>query len=160
MEAIKKPFKINSRFSGHITMRLMFIKFATSFLLRSSRLRNFIQSLLKCNSTQGVMPRPALFFCVLTIGMSCTDSPLRTDVPDEPLVENFGYDSVVAETIQKLNHHNVLAIGEQHWNVEQHEFLKALISHPEFYAHARDIVVEFGNALYQEAVSEYLNNVN
>jgi hypothetical protein len=44
----------------------------------------------------------------------------------------------------------LVALGEAHWLAEQAEFVARLIGHPAFPAVAGDIVVEFGNARYQE----------
>jgi hypothetical protein len=113
-------------------------------------MKSFIQVLLwsKQYGFQGAIAT----LCMLTAEIACTDHPMES-----PAVVSADYDSAVFETLQKFKRHHVLAMGEQHWNVEQHDFLKALITHRDFTAHVRHIVVEFGNALYQAELNQYLN---
>jgi hypothetical protein len=47
------------------------------------------------------------------------------------------------------------ALGEAHWLAEQAEFVARLIAHPAFPAVAGDIVVEFGNARYQDLADAF-----
>jgi hypothetical protein len=49
----------------------------------------------------------------------------------------------------------LVALGEAHWLAEQAEFVARLIGHPAFPAVAGDIVVEFGNARYQELADAF-----
>jgi len=50
----------------------------------------------------------------------------------------------------------LVALGETHWLAEQAEFVSRLIGHPAFPAVAGDIVVEFGNARYQDLVDGFV----
>jgi hypothetical protein len=49
----------------------------------------------------------------------------------------------------------LVALGEAHWLAEQAEFVARLIAHPAFPAVAGDIVVEFGNARYQDLADAF-----
>jgi len=49
----------------------------------------------------------------------------------------------------------LVALGEAHWLAEQAEFVARLIAHPAFPAVAGDIVVEFGNARYQQLADAF-----
>jgi hypothetical protein len=49
----------------------------------------------------------------------------------------------------------LVALGEAHWLAEQAEFVARLIGHPGFPAVADDIVVEFGNARYQDLADAF-----
>jgi len=54
--------------------------------------------------------------------------------------------------------YDVVALGEgDHGNIQSHEFRLKLIQDPRFLARVDDIVVEFGNAKYQDLVDRYLN---
>ncbi|HJZ54064.1 MAG TPA: hypothetical protein VKE74_03870, partial [Gemmataceae bacterium] len=50
----------------------------------------------------------------------------------------------------------LVALGEAHWLAEQADFLALLIGHPAFPAVVDDIVVEFGNARYQDLVDGFV----
>jgi hypothetical protein len=65
---------------------------------------------------------------ILTLGMACTDNQGQAVVDI-----SSDYDSAVVETLIKYKDYETLAIGEQHWNVEQHEFLKAFDNASGFY---------------------------
>ena len=55
----------------------------------------------------------------------------------------------------KLIHANQLVgLGEIHRSATEHEFLRELVSHPDFAADC--LVIEFGNALYQELLDAYI----
>jgi hypothetical protein len=51
----------------------------------------------------------------------------------------------------------LVAVGEMHYNVEEHAFLRRLISDPRFPDKATNIVVEFGNARYQSVIDRYIS---
>jgi hypothetical protein len=54
--------------------------------------------------------------------------------------------------------HTVVALGEgNHGNEQGHAFRLELIRDPRFAAVADDIVVEFGNSLYQDVVDRFVN---
>ena len=50
----------------------------------------------------------------------------------------------------------VVAIGENHAHVEFHEALRNILSDPTVQSIVDDIVVEFGNSLYQDSVDRYV----
>ena len=50
----------------------------------------------------------------------------------------------------------LVAIGENHQLQEWHDFITALLFHPELGDKVNDIVVEFGNALYQEVADRFV----
>jgi len=50
----------------------------------------------------------------------------------------------------------IVALGELHWCLNEHEFIAALIKHPSFAEKVNDIVVEFGNAKYQPVMDRYI----
>jgi hypothetical protein len=47
-------------------------------------------------------------------------------------------------------------LGEIHWNKQEYEWLQSLVSNPEFADQVDDVVMEFGNSLYQESVDRYI----
>ncbi len=60
---------------------------------------------------------------------------------------------VVAEALES---HQLVLISEHHWSVPVHEQLRRLIVHPKVAAVVDDIVIEFGNPLYQGLIDRYV----
>lgn len=52
--------------------------------------------------------------------------------------------------------HELVAVSDAHGNVQNQAFLKALVRDPRFSQVADDIVIEFGNARYQDIVDRYV----
>jgi hypothetical protein len=64
--------------------------------------------------------------------------------------------------IRLFDHHDIVMFGEIHSTKQEYEWLCKLVKTPGFFDHVDDIVVEFGNALYQKDVDRYVagNNVS
>lgn len=58
--------------------------------------------------------------------------------------------------IEVFDRFPIVALGELHWCLPEHEFIAALIKHPAFANKVNDIVVEFGNAKYQPIMDRYI----
>jgi len=58
--------------------------------------------------------------------------------------------------IQAFDTHSIVLFGEVHANKQEYEFLRALVSSPQFADKVDDIVVEYGNSLYQKVVDRYI----
>jgi hypothetical protein len=58
--------------------------------------------------------------------------------------------------IQAFDSHSIVMFGEVHANKQEYEFLRTLVSSPQFADKVDDIVVEYGNSLYQKAVDHYI----
>ena len=52
--------------------------------------------------------------------------------------------------------HDIVMLGEIHSNKQEYEWLDSLVANPEFADRVDDIVMEFGNSLYQESVDRYI----
>jgi hypothetical protein len=52
---------------------------------------------------------------------------------------------------------NLVALGERHWAREDSQFRLKLIQHPAFAQKASEIVIEFGNPLYQGVLDRFVN---
>jgi hypothetical protein len=61
-----------------------------------------------------------------------------------------------AAVLRAFDTHNIVMFGEYHGCKQEHEWLRALISTPEFDDRVDDIVVEFGNSLYQKSMDRYI----
>ena len=70
-------------------------------------------------------------------------------VPAKPL-------DPVSAIVDAFRDHDIVALSDAHGNVQSQNFLKALIRDPRFTAVANDIVIEFGNARYQDVVDRYV----
>lgn len=90
-------------------------------------------------------------FPLLTrVALAGTLALVQTEgVPAKPL------DPVTA-IVDAFRTHDVVALCDAHGNVQSQNFLKALIRDPRFTAVANDIVIEFGNARYQDVVDRYV----
>jgi hypothetical protein len=58
--------------------------------------------------------------------------------------------------IQAFDTHSIVMFGEAHANKQEYEFLRSLVSSPQFADKVDDIVVEYGNSLYQKSVDRYI----
>src|SRR5579864_4437200 len=52
--------------------------------------------------------------------------------------------------------HNIVIFGEIHGNKQEYEWLTSLMATPEFADRVDDIVMEFGNSIYQKSVDRYV----
>jgi hypothetical protein len=66
----------------------------------------------------------------------------------------------VAAVLRAFDTHNIVRFGEYHACKQEHEWLRTLVSTPEFDDRVDDIVVEFGNSLYQKSVDRYIAGEN
>jgi hypothetical protein len=73
-------------------------------------------------------------------------APLRPLVPRDP----------IAAIVESLKTHQVVAVGDNHGNVQVHEFRLALIRDARLAGVLNDIVVEFGNSRYQDLMDRYI----
>lgn len=58
--------------------------------------------------------------------------------------------------IKAFDRFPLVALGEMHQGRNQHDFILSLVQHPAFARKVNDIVVEFGNALYQPIMDRYI----
>lgn len=69
-----------------------------------------------------------------------------------PKVEN-----ATADVLNAFEAHDIVMFGEIHGNKQEYEFLRSLVATPEFADRVDDIVLEFGNSLYQKSVDRYIS---
>src|ERR1700733_14386226 len=70
----------------------------------------------------------------------------------EPAVK--GATPAILEAFQS---HDIVMLGEIHGNKQEYEWLRSLVASPEFANRVDDIVMEFGNSLYQHAVDRFVS---
>jgi hypothetical protein len=101
---------------------------------------------MKLHSTGGALAM-LLSATVGVIGPAAQTVSLRPAVPIEP----------IAAIIDAFRSHEVVALGEgDHGNEQGHAFRLSLIRNPRFIATVNDIVVETGNALYQDLLDRFV----
>src|SRR5216683_5622980 len=61
-----------------------------------------------------------------------------------------------AVVLQAFETHDIVMLGEIHWNKQEYAWLQSLIANPEFADRVDDVVMEFGNSLYQKSVDRYI----
>jgi hypothetical protein len=66
----------------------------------------------------------------------------------------------VEAVLAAFDKYPVVAIGEVHWLLEQHQFFHTLIRHPNFANVVNDIVIEWGNARHQATLDRYIAGEN
>src|SRR5438128_8898840 len=52
-----------------------------------------------------------------------------------------------AVVLRAFETHDVVMLGEIHWNKQEYEWLQSLVANPEFADRVDDVVMEFGNSL-------------
>ena len=62
--------------------------------------------------------------------------------------------------IQAISSHQIVMFGETHGNKQEYQWLCRLVKTPAFADRVDDIVVEFGNSLYQKTVDRYVAGEN
>lgn len=62
----------------------------------------------------------------------------------------------VEAVVEATSRHPLVALGEFHQLQEWHDFLAEVLRRPEFAENVDDLVVEFGNALYQDVVDRFV----
>lgn len=65
-------------------------------------------------------------------------------------------DPATAAMVDLFHSHQIVMFGETHANKQEYEWLCGLVQTPEFAERVDDIVVEFGNSLYQKSVDRYI----
>jgi len=67
------------------------------------------------------------------------------------------YKDTTEVLLAAFEQHHIVALGENHGHEEFHEWLIRLLEQPRAQQTIDDIVVEWGNALYQDAVDRYID---
>ena len=65
-------------------------------------------------------------------------------------------EDATAAVLHAFETHDIVMFGEIHGNKQEYEWLRSLVSTPEFADRVDDIVMEFGNSLYQKSVDRYI----
>jgi uncharacterized iron-regulated protein len=90
--------------------------------------------------------RPAVLFITLLSILSSICA-----AQNDPKPEN-----ATAAVLRAFETHDLVLVGEIHGNKQQYEWLRSLVATPEFADRVDDIVMEFGNSLYQQSVDRYI----
>lgn len=93
--------------------------------------------------------------CVLVVALcACATAGNSSHPPErnaEPQVRDAA--AVIAEA---LRDHRLVLLSEHHWSVPVHEQLRRIIADSNVASLIDDIVVEFGNPLYQSVIDRYI----
>jgi hypothetical protein len=76
---------------------------------------------------------------------------LASGAQTEPILED-----ATRAILKAFQSHDLVMLGETHGNKQEYDWLRSLVDAPEFADRVDDIVMEFGNSLYQEAVDRYV----
>ena len=88
----------------------------------------------------------ALWFVLFFAGLACVANSAQDVKPID----------ATRAIMQAFDTHSIVMFGEVHANKQEYEFLRALVSFPQFADKVDDIVVEYGNSLYQKVVDRYI----
>ena len=61
-----------------------------------------------------------------------------------------------AVVLEAFETHDIVMLGEIHWNKQEYEWLQSLIAKSEFADRVDDVVMEFGNSLCQKSVDRFV----
>jgi hypothetical protein len=64
--------------------------------------------------------------------------------------------SLIEAVLAAFQTHRVVAIGDAHASQEVHDLLLTMLSDPRLYGAASDIIVEFGDAFYQDTLDKFI----
>lgn len=81
--------------------------------------------------------------------ISATQDQRNTEGPVNP-------QDATRAMIQAISAHQIVMFGETHGNKQEYQWLCKLVKTPAFADRVDDIVVEFGNSLYQKTVDRYI----
>ena len=74
----------------------------------------------------------------------------------EPQTAQPKVQAATAAIIEAFGAHQIVMLGEVHGNKQEYAWLNELVKNREFDQRVDDIVVEFGNSLYQNSVDRYI----
>ena len=66
-------------------------------------------------------------------------------------------ENATTAVVRAFESHDIVMFGEIHGNKQEYEWLRLLVATPEFADRVDDIVMEFGNSLYQKSVDRYVS---
>lgn len=89
--------------------------------------------------------RPAIWFLLL-----CSVGRAQNPAPQDP----------VQGIVKLFETYRIVMLGEMHECRQEYDVLRKLIAAPGFAERVNDIVLEFGNARYQEAIDRYIAGGN
>src|SRR5580704_1919354 len=87
-----------------------------------------------------------LLSILLFLGFS---SGCRSQVSPKP-------ENATVAVLRAFETHEIVLFGEWHDNKQEYEWLRSLVATPEFADRVDDVVMEFGNSLYQKSVDDYV----
>ncbi len=91
------------------------------------------------------------FHCAIVLLTFSTICRAQTN-PDPAKPEN-----ATTAVLRAFNTHDIVMLGEAHDNKQEFEWLRSLVATPAFADRVDDIVMEFGNSLYQQSVDQYIS---
>ncbi len=109
------------------------------------------QSPAEANS---VITRSLRYFLTIIL---VVDLYIPSSVVGKPITDDLKSIKAVEGLIDIFDRYSLVALGEVHGSRTAHDFIISLIRHPSFPNKVNDIVVEFGNAKYQNLMDRYID---
>lgn len=91
-----------------------------------------------------------LFLAVLTVPAA------RTLGAEMPSADSARPEAAISAILHRFDHCKVVALGMSHWQKDEADLAAALVQAPGFPGKVRNIVIEDGNALYQDRLDRYI----
>lgn len=104
---------------------------------------------IRCSSRLLALVLAALLPIALVDALPGQRSPAGESRDPQPM-------PATAALLRAFDRYRIVALGEAHWLKEEHDFLQSLLRDPAVSTIVQDIVVEFGNALYQSVMDRYI----
>jgi hypothetical protein len=99
----------------------------------------------------GVSRRRLIGACAAGFGAACAPGNAWAAEGGQPARPDLA-----GTVFEAFRRHRLVAIGEYHGLQEHHDALAALLSDPRFPGLADDVVIEFGNSLYQDVADRFV----
>jgi hypothetical protein len=91
------------------------------------------------------MKYPCLLFLFFSTSLYAVDAQEQVKAED-----------ATRAIIRAFENHSIVMLGEVHGSKQEYEFLRSLVASPDFEERVDDLVLEYGNSLYQDIVDRYV----
>ena len=92
---------------------------------------------------------------LLAVAAICASTAVFVSAQSEPKIVN-----ATTAILEAFRSHDLVMLGEMHGNQQEYDWLRDLVANPKFADTVDDIVMEFGNSRYQQAVDRYVSGEN
>ena len=139
--------------AGTLAMNRGILQSQQALDLRGLGLRSLRLEMIPIHIRKPPLIGASRFCCLATLLLLTVGSRSPSSKSLSDPIPSHGIEAL----IQAFEKSPLVALGESHQLQEIHDFITVLIRHPAFPDEANDIVVEWGNALYQDILDRYIS---